>query len=645
MTVSVTVVSDTPAPGPRTIERLLIANRGEVARRIQRTARSLGIVCVAAYGPPDVDEPYVREADIAVALPDARSFLDAGALLAAARAGGADAVHPGFGFLSEDAAFAEAVLAAGLVWVGPPPAAMRAMGRKDEAKRIARVHDLPTLDATPDGPYPLLVKAAAGGGGRGMRVVERREDLDAAMRAAAREAEAAFGDPTLLLERYVPHGRHVEVQVIGDAHGTVVHLGTRDCSVQRRHQKLIEEAPAPGLPDDLRDRLHEAAVTLATAVGYVGAGTVEFLVDARSTPPSFAFLEMNTRLQVEHPVTEAICGFDLVGVQLWVAEGKPLPFDADDVAFFGHAIEVRLCAEEPAAGHLPSVGRIGRFHVPVAGDGVRVDSGVADGSVVSPFYDSMLAKVIVHADDRESARRLLAATLDGTVVTGVRTNRAMLAAALRHSAFRHPERLSTRLLDEHPVLADAGPTPVQVEHAARALALVLAERGRVAVPQARLAPLGWRNVPDPFSVTELAHGDRVVRVPLSTDGARGLDVDGVTLSVDGSWRRYRVVSDGATHVVLGGDGTNATLTEVPRFPVHDTEAAAGGPTAPLPGTVRAVLVSAGQRVAAGETLVVMEAMKMEHRITAPHDAVVREVLVTEGTFVEAHAALVLLDQD
>ncbi|HZB47511.1 MAG TPA: biotin carboxylase N-terminal domain-containing protein, partial [Mycobacteriales bacterium] len=401
------------------IARLLVANRGEIARRVIRTCRELGISPVAVHSDVDARGAWVDEADAAVALPGATPYLRADLLVEAAKLTGADAVHPGYGFLAEDAGFARAVLAAGLTWVGPGPDAIAAMGSKVDAKARVAAAGVPVLPSWAPGevpdtaPYPVLVKASYGGGGRGMRVVADRAGLDEAVAAARREAESAFGDGTVFVERWLERPRHVEVQVLADAHGTVLALGDRDCSVQRRHQKLIEEAPAR-LPDALRARLHAAAVAAARSVGYVGAGTVEFLVGADGEP---AFLEMNTRLQVEHPVTEAVLGLDLVALQLAVAEGSPLPFAAPPPVH-GHAVEARLCAEDPAAGWRPSAGRLHRLAVP--GD-VRVDSGVRDGDEVSPHYDPMLAKLIAWAPVREEAARRLADALARAAVHGVIT--------------------------------------------------------------------------------------------------------------------------------------------------------------------------------------------------------------------------------
>ncbi|HEU5449148.1 MAG TPA: biotin carboxylase N-terminal domain-containing protein [Acidimicrobiia bacterium] len=449
---------------PTSIRTLLVANRGEVARRVFRTCRQLGIRTVAVYSPPDAGAPFVAEADAAVPLDGVRGYLDIEQILAAAESTGADAVHPGWGFLAENAALARACTAAGLVWIGPPPEAMESMGSKIEARRLMESAGVPvvpgaTLSSSPDGldeaaivaagervGFPLLVKASAGGGGKGMRLATRPEDLVAAVADAAREAAAAFGDPAVFLERYVSPGRHVEVQVIGDHHGTVVHLFERDCSVQRRHQKLVEEAPSPAVDDDLRARMGQAAVAAAEAVGYHGVGTVEFLLGPDG---AFYFLEMNTRLQVEHPVTELVTGLDLVRLQLAVAEGRPLPAEVHGARISGHAVEVRLYAEDPRS-FLPQAGRVERLRLPA---GVRVDAGVAEGDEVGTAYDPLIAKLIAHAPTRTEALDRLAAALAETEVAGVVTNLPFLRWLVAHPAVRAGDT-TTAFLTEHPPLSD-----------------------------------------------------------------------------------------------------------------------------------------------------------------------------------------------
>jgi len=450
------------------MHKLLIANRGEIARRIIRTARAMGIATVAVYSDADAHAPHVREADEAVPIgpsPAAQSYLDPAKIIAAARRTHADAVHPGYGFLSENAAFAAAVADAGLIWVGPPAAAIDAMGLKDAAKRVMKAAGVPVtpgyqgedqslarLEHAARGiGYPLLIKATAGGGGKGMRRVDSAAEFPEALVAAQREAERAFGHAQVLIEKYVMRARHVEVQVFADTHGNAIHLFERDCSLQRRHQKVIEEAPAPGLSERLRETLGIAAVTAAMAIGYANAGTVEFIVDLDAQDehgdPRFYFMEMNTRLQVEHPVTEAITGLDLVEWQIRVARGELLPLSQDQVRIHGHAIEARLYAEDPESGFLPSTGTLTRLHFP-QGLGVRIDSGVEQGGAVTPFYDPMIAKLIAHAPTREAAAAKLVAALDATRVEGPKTNRAFLARLAAHPAFVAGE-VWTGFIDAH----------------------------------------------------------------------------------------------------------------------------------------------------------------------------------------------------
>jgi propionyl-CoA carboxylase alpha chain len=641
------------------IRRLLVANRGEIARRIFHTARAMGIETVAVYSDADADAPHAREAQHAVRLPGAapgQTYLRADLIVDAARRSGADAVHPGYGFLSENADFATAVLDAGLVWIGPPPKAIAAMGSKLEAKALLSRAGVPMLASwtEPDEvtEFPVLVKASAGGGGRGMRIARRREDLAEAIAAARREAAAAFGDDTVFCERYVEAGRHVEVQILADAHGGVVSLGERECSIQRRHQKIVEESPSPAVDDDLRAALGEAAVAAARAVGYVGAGTVEFLLapDGR-----FSFLEMNTRLQVEHPVTECVTGLDLVRLQITIAEGEPLPFEAPPAR--GHAIEVRLYAEDPAHDWRPSVGVLHRFAIPAdtsATTTVRVDSGVVDGSVVGVHYDPLLAKVIAWAPTRREAARRLAAALAGSEVHGVRTNRDLLVRVLRHDEFM-AGGTDTQFLERHadvftPLLA-AEPDRALVGLAA-ALAGV-AER-RATAPWGAL-PAAWRNVASaprrlvydaPWGRMEVAYAlDRTGRL-VGWSGDDPVEVvaiapDLVVLEVAGVRRAIRVHTVGPASYVDCEFGS-ATLVEVPPFAGPDEESAAGSLVAPMPGTVGRVAVTAGQRVETGDVLLTLEAMKLEHVVRAPEAGVVTELYVEPGTQVEAGTPLALI---
>jgi propionyl-CoA carboxylase alpha chain len=668
------------------IGKLLVANRGEIARRVIRSAHSVGITCVAVCSDPDAAAPHVREADEYVRLPGsapADTYLNIDALIGAAQRCGADAVHPGYGFLSEDARFARACLAAGLVFVGPPPDVIETMGSKLAAKAAVaaagvpvlptveiplttqgrRGHSAPRLDdATADRVaalgWPVLVKASAGGGGRGMRVVDAADSLGTALDSAAREALAAFGDGTLFIEPYVERPRHVEVQILADRHGNIVHLFERECSIQRRHQKIVEECPSPAVDATLRTRMGAAAVTVAGVIGYVNAGTVEFLLLDDGT---FAFLEVNTRLQVEHPVTECVTGLDLVRLQLQIADGWPLPVEVREAAMSGHAIEARLYAEDATRAWQPSAGRIRRFDIPSTA-GVRVDSGVEDGSEVPPHYDSMLAKVIAHAPTRLEAARALAATLERARVHGVTTNRELLVRILRHPDFL-AGTIDTGFLDRHdPALLGAPLADAETRRVHAAAAALAAQAARhVAAPVLGLMPSGWRNNPSvpqqctfegPDGSVEVAYRfDRAGRcceltvggVPFAAVEVTSTAPDHVVVSLDGVSRRYDVDRDGATTFVDGPDGSTV-LVETERFPLPGSQLAAGALTAPLPGTVVKVAVARGDLVAAGDTLVAIEAMKMEHEVRAPTGGTVAEVHVYEGDQVEAGRLLVVIDE-
>ncbi|HEV8649736.1 MAG TPA: biotin carboxylase N-terminal domain-containing protein [Actinomycetes bacterium] len=645
------------------IERLLVANRGEVASRVMRTCRAMGIATVAVFSDPDAGAPFVAEADEAVPLGGAApadSYLRADAILDAAERTGAQGVHPGYGFLAENADFARACRKRGLVFVGPPPEAIAAMGDKREARRLATAAGIPVapgadatgldrgalLAAAETVGWPLMVKAALGGGGVGMRVVRDPGELPGAVAATHRQAATAFGSDAVLLERYVEAARHVEIQVLGDAHGRVVHLFERECSVQRRHQKLVEEAPSRAVDAGLRRRLGEAAVALAQAVGYVGAGTVEFLL----TPAGeLLFLEMNTRLQVEHPVTEAVTGLDLVRLQLLVAEGAPLPEEVVGARMAGHAIEARLYAEDPVRGFLPTAGMLHRFRIEER-PGLRVDAGVADGSVVGVHYDPLLAKVIAHAHTRREAAGLLAAALAGARLHGPATNRELLVGVLRHPAFLAGD-VDTGFLDRHP--------PAGRLHAVAAA--LAAQAGRVAAATIHPGiPPGWRNNPSQpqHVVFEGAAGAVSVGYQLGRSGfelavdgesLRGVRVrscrpDLVDLEAGGVRRRFEVHRVGDLHFVDSALG-HATLRERPRFGEPAEPRPAGSLESPLPGVVRRVAAAPGDLVPAGAVLVVVEAMKTEHHVAAPRAGRVREVLVAEGQEVDAGMVLAVLDEE
>ncbi|TDQ52832.1 acetyl-CoA/propionyl-CoA carboxylase biotin carboxyl carrier protein [Actinomycetospora succinea] len=654
---------------------VLIANRGEIAVRITRTLHARGLRAVAVYTDPDAGAPHVAAADVAVRVPD---YLDGAAIIEAGRAVGAQAVHPGYGFLAENAAFARQVTDAGLTWIGPPPAAIEAMGDKIRAKATVGPAGVPLVPGS-DGSglsdeqvaaearrigFPVLLKPSAGGGGKGMHVVERSEDLEAAIGAARREARGSFGDDTLLVERYVTDPRHVEIQVLADAHGTVVHLGERECSLQRRHQKVVEEAPSAVLDATQRHAMGQAAVEAARACGYVGAGTVEFVTNADAS--EFFFLEMNTRLQVEHPVTEEVVRvrsgrLDLVAEQLRVAAGEELGYDQGDVTLEGHAVEVRLYAEDPSRGFLPTGGRILDLVWPT---GARVDAGVAAGTEVGSRYDPMLAKIITWGRDRASALDRLDAALAGTTVLGVRTNLAWLRTLLADDDVR-AGRLDTGLIARLPVPAEDLPDDV-LAAAALAGLLDLAERSSGDDPFDRVggwrlgadpAPARWRVVPaagatgDPVDVAVAGPPeDAVVTIgaegtPRPASGRR--DGADVVLTLDGATRRFRVATaDGVRW--LGREGGVWALREQERLRAARTAAGGGqdGPlTAPMPGTVTAVEVAEGDHVTAGQRLVVVEAMKMEHVVSAPVDGVVKDLAAKAGAAVALDAPLVTVVPD
>ncbi|RZQ65730.1 acetyl/propionyl/methylcrotonyl-CoA carboxylase subunit alpha [Amycolatopsis suaedae] len=648
------------------ITKLLVANRGEIALRVFRSCRDAGIGTVAVYSDADADAPHARAADAAVRLPGntpAETYLRADLVVRAALDAGADAVHPGYGFLSENAAFARAVTEAGLTWVGPDPDAIESMGSKVESKRLMERAGVPVLgeldpDKITEADLPVLVKASAGGGGRGMRVVRELAELAEAVAGASAEAESAFGDATVFCEPYVETGRHIEVQVLADRHGTVWAVGERECSIQRRHQKVVEEAPSPLVGPAMREELFTAARAAAKAIDYVGAGTVEFLA---TNDGKFFFLEMNTRLQVEHPVTECVTGLDLVDLQLRIAEGHRLP--ADPPQWTGHAIEVRLYAETVVdSGWRPQSGPLHRFELPgvdveftTGGSaGVRLDSGVESGSTVGVFYDPMLAKVIAWAPDRTAAVRRLAAALAGARIHGLGTNRDLLVNVLRHPAFLAGDT-DTAFFDRHGLteLAEplANPDAVRLSALAAALAEAAANRASARV-QGRL-PSGWRNVASVPQRKVYRHGDDEYEVTytLGRDGLSGHpDVelvgatpDEVVLTVSGLRRTFRVARYGAEVWVdspLGPVG----LVRAPRFADPEAALAAGSLVAPMPGSVTRIAVSPGETVRSGDPLLWLEAMKMEHRIAAPADGVVTQLPVTVGQQVEVGAVLAVVEE-
>ncbi|MFC3452927.1 ATP-binding protein [Amycolatopsis speibonae] len=648
------------------IEKLMVANRGEIARRVFRTCRDAGIGTVAVFSDADADAPHTAEADVAVRLPGnapSDTYLRAELLIKAAVETGADAIHPGYGFLSENAAFARAVIDAGLTWVGPPPEAIESMGSKVESKRMMADAGVPILSeldpaAVTEADLPLLVKASAGGGGRGMRVVRSLGELAEAVEGASAEAASAFGDPTVFCERYLETGRHIEVQVLADTHGTVWAVGERECSIQRRHQKVVEEAPSPFVDETMREALFDAARKAAQAIDYVGAGTVEFLAGSDGR---FYFLEMNTRLQVEHPVTEATTGLDLVSLQLRIAEGEHLPIDEPETR--GHAIEVRLYAEDPAAGWQPQSGTLHRFELPAAkrefevGPGARLDSGFVSGQTVGVHYDPMLAKVIAFAPDRRSAARALAGALAGAEIHGVVTNRDLLVNVLRHEAFLAGET-DTAFFDRHGLETLAKPlaTVDTVRISALAAALAGAAVNRTGAQVQGRLPSGWRNVRSQGQRKRFRQGEEEIEVvyTLTRDGLRADGFEGVelvsaesgsvVLEVSGVRRKFAVARYGDAVYVDSPEGT-VELNVVPRYTDPDAALAAGSLVAPMPGTVVRLAVEAGDTVKAGDPLLWLEAMKMEHRIAAPADGVVTELPVVVGQQVEVGTILAVVGDD
>ncbi|MCX6398622.1 MAG: HlyD family efflux transporter periplasmic adaptor subunit [Propionibacteriales bacterium] len=652
------------------ITRLLVANRGEIARRVFRTCRDLGIETVAVHSDADAGMPFVLDADVAVRLPGnspGETYLRGDLVIEAARKASADAIHPGYGFLSENAAFARQVSEAGLTWVGPDPSSIEQMGSKIESKKLMEAAGVPVLgnftpDTATDGDLPLLVKASAGGGGRGMRIVRSLDALAGEIERASSEAESAFGDGTVFVEPYVESGRHIEVQVLGTAEGCLV-FGERDCSVQRRHQKVIEEAPAPGLPDPTREALHAAAKAAAEAIDYRGAGTVEFLYDPAKD--RFYFLEMNTRLQVEHPVTEAVYGVDLVALQIAVAEGHSLVEEVAQQSSrdpAGHAVEVRLYAEDPAHDYQPQSGRITRFEIPgvvsefegPAAYGVRLDSGVGSGDEIGTFYDAMIAKVIVHAPTREQALRQLAGALAKAQLHGLVTNRDLLVNLLRDPVFVDAQMHTTWL--DGADLAALAATPGgedAVPVSAFAAAVALAEQARLGRAVQSRIPAGFRNVvAAPQTTTFLRGDDEVVARWFGGRSFTSVDVQGavvtaagpdaVTIEIDGIARTLTVYVDGDRVDVESSLG-HVGFRRKPRFVDPSSQVAEGSLLAPMPGSVIAVSAAVGDVVQQGQAILVMEAMKMQHTIAAPYDGTVTELSASAGQQVEAGAVLAVVE--
>ena len=652
------------------IQKVLIANRGEIARRIMRTCRKMGIATVAVYSDADDDMPFVREADEAVRLgpaPSSESYLRIDRILGAAEATGADAIHPGYGFLAENASFAQACKEAGVIFIGPTPSAIVAMGSKKRAKALVREAGVPVIpgyDGADQDPeilankaieigFPVLLKASAGGGGKGMKLVRREGELADAIASARREGESSFGDGTLLVEKYIDDPRHVEIQILGDSKGNLIHLNERECSIQRRHQKIIEETPSPALDDALRGRMGEAAVRCGMAIDYQNAGTVEFIL---APDRSFYFLEVNTRLQVEHPITEAVTGLDLVQEQIHVAQGEPLRISQEEVRFEGAAIEVRLYAEDPATGFLPQTGTVVDWHLPPA-EGLRVDSGVESGSEVGIYYDPMLAKIITEGESRAVAIQRMKRALETLSVQGVTTNRDFLLRVLGEKAFE-AGAIDTHFIDRHMQGALGAAPDLDLERRFATLAALAdqqrRDRGRTILPH---VSSGWRNNYHSSQWVEYRVADREYRVEyrhlgngrfqvFEADQTRELTVvswDAPVLTVEEEGRRRvaRVIFDGDDHYVHSGSSSVA-LAEQPRFPDTSSAVPEGGCVAPMPGKIIELRVTEGDQVETGQVLLIMEAMKMEHSVAAPQDGTVQQLSVAVGDQVDADALLAVV---
>jgi 3-methylcrotonyl-CoA carboxylase alpha subunit len=644
---------------------VLIANRGEIACRVARTAKRLGLRTIAVHSDADADALHVRMCDEAHAIgpaPAAESYLRIDTIIAAAKEARADCIHPGYGFLSENAAFAQACIDAGIAFVGPPPAAILAMGLKDRAKALMEKAGVPVVPgfhgemqdakflkqkANEIG-YPVLIKAVAGGGGKGMRRVDRHADFDEQLAGAQREAKAAFGDARVLIEKYVASPRHIELQIFADRHGSAIHLNERDCSLQRRHQKVVEEAPSPGMSAELRAAMGEAAVAAAKAAGYEGAGTIEFIADGSAglKAGAFWFMEMNTRLQVEHPVTEAITGLDLVEWQFRIAGGEKLPLTQAQVPLNGHAVEARLYAEDPERGFLPSTGRLLALELPV-GEGIRVDSGVKKGSEITPFYDPLIAKVIAHGASRGEALDRLTTALDHTIVAGPRSNAGFLAALCRATEFR-AGKFDTGFIDRN--LAALGAVPQGLDRAAVALGaqkMLEHERTRIKkTEQEPDAPASPWDAGDAFQLSGarrlalpiIAEGESLTAQVAYKAGAAAVTVDGAAAAND----VIAIETADAVYVLRQGRQTKVALRDLAIDEAGD-HGGGGLVRAPMHGKVLAVLVEKGAKVVRGQRLAIIEAMKMEHTLTAPIDGVVANIAVQKDAQIAEDTKVMLIE--
>ena len=638
-----------------TFHKLLIANRGEIACRIIKTAHEMGISCVAVYTEADSNSPFVRMADQAIKLSD--SYLNGGEIINAAKQTGAEAIHPGYGFLSENAKFARAIQKEGLIWVGPSSRVITSMGDKLKAKDIAEKAGVPTLPMTTDPKkantigYPILIKAAAGGGGKGMRIVEDKKDLKEAIAGAQREAKTGFGDDRVFIERYVASSRHIEIQILGDSHGNVVHLGERECSIQRRHQKIIEESPSPRVDSEMRATMGEAAIKLAKKLKYESAGTVEFLVDDKTG--EFWFLEVNTRLQVEHPVTEEVTGKDLVYEQLRIARGEELGYSQDDITWEGSSIEARLYAEDPSNDFLPATGTLIAYESDSNID-ARWDTGIEQGSVVGTDFDPMLAKVITKAKTRTDAANKLALALESLHIGGVTTNRDFLVASLRTKDFLKGKTTSDFIEKTNPQRAVIL-KGTSLENASSAAALWIQGQNRENANILKEIPTGWRNsrlprqkisfnyLDEDVDVTYQSNRDGSFRV---NDGTNAKIIEWTPLGIDievNNSRFFSKVTRDNDNVVVHGPWGDALFKILPRFTLPGSEQQAGGLVAPMPGKVIDLKVKVGSKVKKGDTLVILEAMKMEHQVKASEDGKVTKVLIKKDDQLENGALLMVVD--
>ena len=634
---------------------ILVANRGEIAYRIMQTAQFMGIKCVAVFVDADKDAPFVKMADEAIKL--SSSYMDGSAIIDAAKQSGAEAIHPGYGFLSENAAFARKVKSNKLIWIGPSPHVIKVMGDKLKAKEIAEKSEVPTLPMTSNTKdvkkigYPILIKAAAGGGGKGMRIVEKESELKDSIVSAKREALSGFGDDRIFIERYVEKSRHIEIQILGDEHGNVVHLGERECSIQRRHQKIIEESPSPRIDPFLREEMGQAAVKLAKKIKYCSAGTVEFLFDDKTD--EFWFLEVNTRLQVEHPVTEEVTGIDLVAEQLKIARGDELEFAQDDIDWHGHAMEARLYAEDPGNNFLPEIGTLHAYDTSLSSE-VRWDSGVQEGSVIGTDFDPMLSKVISWAPNRIDAANKLARGLERAHIGGVVTNRQFLISCLRNESFLDGNT-TTDFIEREALETKKNLSRNELHQASTAVALWLAQKNRVSDPVTGFMPANWTNGRMPLQRVKLLFNQNEIEVKyrLNKDNLYEVmgssckiyhcDSSGIDIEID-SHRFYAHITEAGSEIVINMPFGDVNVSLIPRFSEPGNDVPEGGLIAPMPGKVIDVKVKQGKKVKAGDTLVIIEAMKMEHSIKATEAGKIAKVMVRLNDQVDNGATLLVLEK-